>query len=69
MIHNHLLLAEEKTIDIADKIELTRVYKIYDGDAYFPEISEEKFKLVNEETNEINGDEKIKYSFQTYKRK
>ncbi len=58
-----------QTIDIADKIELTRVYKIYDGDAYFPEIPEEKFKLVNEETNETNGDEKIKYSFLTYKRK
>ena len=57
-----------QTIDIVDKIELTRVYKEYDGDAYFPEISEEKFKLVNEETNEINGDEKIKYSFLTYKR-
>jgi len=58
-----------QTIDIADKIELTRVYKIYDGDAYFPKIPEEKFKLINEETNETNGDEKVKYSFLTYKRK
>ena len=58
-----------QTIDIADKIELTRVYKNYDGDAYFPEIPEEKFNLIKEETNEINGDEKIKYSFLTYKRK
>ena len=58
-----------QTINIADKIELTRVYKNYDGDAYFPEIPVEKFKLIKEETNEINGDEKIKYSFLTYKRK
>ena len=58
-----------QTIDIADKIELTRVYKNYDGDAYFPEIPKEKFNLIKEETNEINGDEKIKYSFLTYKRK
>ena len=58
-----------QTIDIVDKIELTRVYKTYDGDAYFPEIPEEKFELVKEETNELNGDEKIKYSFLTYKKK
>ena len=38
-------------------------------DAYFPEIPKEKFNLIKEETNEINGDEKIKYSFLTYKRK
>ena len=58
-----------QTIDMVDKIELTRVYKTYDGDAYFPEIPEEKFELVNEETNELDGDEKIKYSFLTYKKK
>ena len=58
-----------QTIDIVDKIELTRVYKTYDGDAYFPDIPEEKFELVNEEINELDGDEKIKYSFLTYKKK
>ena len=39
-----------QTIDIADKIELTRVYKNFDGDAYFPEIPEEKFNLIKEES-------------------
>ena len=58
-----------QTISIVDKIELTRVYKDYEGDAYFPEIPEEKFELVKEETNESNGDEKIIYSFLTYKKK
>ena len=59
----------KQTISIVDKIELTRVYKDYEGDTYFPEIPEEKFELVKEETNESNGDEKIIYSFLTYKKK
>ena len=59
----------KQTISIVDKIELTRVYKDFEGDTYFPEIPEEKFKLVREETNESNGDEKIIYSFLTYKKK
>ena len=59
----------EIPISIVDKIELTRVYKDYEGDAYFPEIPDEKFELVKEETNESNGDEKIIYSFLTYKKK
>ena len=52
-----------------DKIELTRIFKDYKGDAYFPEIPKEKFKLVNEETHELEGIENIKYSFLTYIKK
>ena len=59
--------AEPDTYDRTGKGK--KADKDYDGDAYFPEIPEEKFKLIKEETNEINGDEKIKYSFLTYKRK
>tara|TARA_B100001027_G_scaffold139483_1_gene96908 strand:- start:5120 stop:5611 length:492 start_codon:yes stop_codon:yes gene_type:complete len=58
-----------QTINLVDKIELTRVYKDYEGDAYFPEIPKEKFELVKKETNEFNADEKIIYSFLTYKKK
>jgi hypothetical protein len=48
---------------------LTRIFKDYIGDAYFPEIPTEKFKLVNEETHELEGIENIKYSFLTYIKK
>ena len=58
-----------QTINIVDKIELTRIFKDYKGDAYFPEIPIEKFKLVNEETHELEGVENIKYSFLTYIKK
>ena len=33
-------------MNISNKIELTRIHKSYDGDAFFPEILEEKWKLV-----------------------
>ena len=58
-----------QTINIVDKIELTRIFKDYKGDAYFPEIPIKKFKLVNEETHELEGVENIKYSFLTYIKK
>ena len=58
-----------QTINIVDKIELTRIFKDYKGDACFPEIPIEKFKLVNEETHELEGAENIKYSFLTYIKK
>ena len=58
-----------QTINIVDKIELTRIYKDYEGDAYFPDIPLDKFKLVGEVTHELQGIENIRYSFLTYIKK
>ncbi len=58
-----------QTIELVDKIELTRVYRDYKGDAFFPEIPEEKFKLIKDDAHVLDGDEKIKYSFLTYIKK
>ena len=58
-----------QTIELVDKIELTRVYKDYKGDAFFPKIPEEKFKLIKDDAHELDGNEKIKYSFLTYIKK
>lgn len=58
-----------QTINIVDKIELTRIYKDYKGDAYFPDIPLDKFKLVGEETYEFKDIEDIKYSFLTFIKK
>ena len=58
-----------QTIEIVDKIELTRVYKEYQGDAFFPDIPLDKFELTNELVNYLDDDSSTKYSFLTYIRK
>ena len=58
-----------QTIEIVDKIELTRVYKEYQGDAFFPDIPLDKFELANELVNYLDDDSSTKYSFLTYIRK
>ena len=58
-----------QTIEIVDKIELTRVFENYKGDAFFPNIPLNKFKLVNEKVNYLDNDIKLKYSFLTYTKK
>lgn len=58
-----------QTIDIVDKIELTRVHKEYKGDAFFPEIPQDKFKLIKDESHVNEGNDKIKYCFLTYIKK
>ena len=58
-----------QTIEIVDKIELTRVYKDYQGDAFFPDIPPDKFELANELVNYLDDDNGTKYSFLTYIRK
>ena len=58
-----------QTIEIVDKIELTRVYKDYQGDAFFPDIPLDKFELTNESVNYLDDDSSTKYSFLTYIKK
>ena len=58
-----------QTINLVDKIELTRVYKDYQGDAFFPDIPLDNFELANELVNYLDDDNSTKYSFLTYIRK
>jgi dihydrofolate reductase len=46
----------------ADKLELTRVHKEYEGDTFFPEVNYDEWELIN---TEDHGE----YSFETYTRK
>ena len=56
-------------MEVADKIELTRVHGSFDVDTYFPKIDMEKWQVVSEAKHE--KDEKHNYSFSyiTYERK
>ena len=56
-------------MDISDKIELTRIHKSYDGDAFFPKILEENWKLINTEKNNFNKSPIINFSYLTYIKK
>ena len=49
-------------LKVADRLELTRVNKDYDGDTYFPEVDWNEWDLVKEENHED-------YSFVSYARK
>ena len=57
-----------QSIDIADKIYLTRVHANIDGDTFFPIIDESKWQLTSNQ--DLVADEKnaFAYSFQTWER-
>jgi dihydrofolate reductase len=56
----------ESFLPFANKMELTRIHRNYEGDVYFPEINWKEWSLVNREDREtIKG---LKYSFETYKK-
>ena len=48
-------------MDVAERIELTRVHAEFDADTYFPEIDEEKWTVVKEQFHD--KDEKHEHSF------
>jgi len=52
----------EQTIGVADAIELTRIHREFEGDAFFPEINGNEWMITNLEDN-------FGYSFFSYRRK
>ena len=59
----------KQSIEIADKIYLTRVHANIDGDTFFPAIDESKWQLTHNQ--DFTADEKhaYAYSFQTWEKK
>ena len=58
-----------QTINIVDRIELTRVHEEFDGDSYFPEIPLDIFELINEENYNSDLENEFDYSYLTYKKR
>ena len=50
-----------QSIELADKIYLTRVHHSFDGDAFFPELDLKKYKIRS--SLYVKADERNKYSF------
>jgi dihydrofolate reductase len=53
----------------ADRIYLTRIHHSFEGDAYFPEIKENKWQLVKERLCEADEKNAYAHSFQVWERK
>jgi len=56
-------------MDIADKIELTRVHGTFEADTFFPEIDEDKWKLEAEEFHPKDEKHEYAFTYLTYVRK
>ena len=57
------------SMPFADKIELTRVHGTFDADAFFPEIEENNWNLVNEEFHPKDEKHNFDFTYQTFLRK
>lgn len=56
-------------MDYASHIELTRVHGTFEADAFFPEIPEDQWKLINSETHEKDDRHDYAFTYETYKKK
>jgi len=57
-----------QTIDLADRVYLTRIHRHFDGDTYFPELSEDRWKMISKEDHQPDEKNPHPYSFITYER-
>ena len=53
-------------MEMSDKIELTRVHAEFEADTFFPEINENKWKLISSEKHEKDERHKFSFSYKTY---
>lgn len=58
-----------QSIDICDKIELTRVHTSVEADTFFPEINNNKWKLQESEYHPKDEKHLLDFTFETYIRK
>jgi len=55
-------------LNFTDKIELTRVHRVFEADAFFPEIDFKNWHLVFEEKHQKDEKHNYDFTFQTYER-
>jgi len=56
-------------MDIADKIELTKVNSEFEADTFFPEIPSKEWELVSEEFHEKDEKHQFEFVYQTFLKK
>jgi dihydrofolate reductase len=53
-------------LPMANKLYLTKVHKSFEGDTFFPEIDESKWKLIERIDHEVDEKHEMPFSFLTY---
>jgi dihydrofolate reductase len=59
----------KQSMDIADKLDVTKVYHTFEADTFFPEIDLDKWNLTASEFHPKDEKHLYDFSFQTYIRK
>lgn len=57
------------SLPVADQILATQLHDIFDGDAYFPEISDDTWEVTEKERGVTDEKNAYQYSYITYSRK
>lgn len=58
----------KQTLPLAHKVLLTRVHTTVDGDAFFPELPANEWKLISAEKHEKDDRHAFDYTFEVYER-
>lgn len=59
----------KQSMDVADRIELTRVHGTFEADTFFPEINEKEWELTAEEFHDKDEKHKYAFTYLTYDRR
>lgn len=59
----------KQSIEIADKLDITKVHNTFEADTFFPEIDLDKWNLIASEFHPKDEKHLFDFSFQTYIRK
>ncbi len=59
----------KETLHIANKIYLTRIHEVFDGDTFFPEINMKEWNLASKVTHSNDEKNPYDYTFLVYERK
>ncbi len=57
-----------QSLELADRIYLTRIHQHFEGDTFFPELPASKWKIVSNESHQPDEKNPHPYSFITYAR-
>jgi dihydrofolate reductase len=59
----------KEALPLTDCIELTNIHHSFDGDTYFPEITESDWEVISKEEHKPDEKNKFSYTFLTLRRK